>query len=66
MTDAASLAGEKYIAVWPIGGWWADQPQRRGDAEIEYSLVVTIDAGDAEIDLYALIAAQIQVLVDAA
>ena len=54
VTDAASLAGEKLIAVWPTRGWWSDHPTTRMDAKIGYSLVVTIDAGDAEIDLYAL------------
>lgn len=64
--DAAALAGDKHIAVWPIRGWWADQPQRRSDSEIAYSLVVTIDAGDADIDLYALISVMLQVEVEAA
>lgn len=64
-TEAASLAGDKHIAVWPIRGWWADHPKTRGDSAITYSLVVTIDTGDADIDLHALIEARIAVSVDA-
>lgn len=64
-TDAASLAGDKHIAVWPIRGWWADHPKTRAASAISYSLVVTIDAGDADIDLHALIEARIAVSVDA-
>ena len=64
-TDAASLAGEKHIAVWPTRGWWADHTDIRGDARINYSLVVTLDAGEADIDLYNLIATRIQIPVDA-
>lgn len=64
-TDAASLAGEKYIAVWPTRGWWADHPNTRGEAEIAYALVVTIDAGDADVDLYTLISTRVAVAVEA-
>lgn len=39
-TDAASLAGDKHIAIWPTKGWWADHVHTRGDARIAYSLVV--------------------------
>lgn len=65
-TDAASLAGDKHIAVWPIRGWWADHPKIRATSEINYSLVVTIDAGEADIDLHALIDARIDIPLDAA
>jgi hypothetical protein len=64
-TDAAALAGDKYIAIWPTKGWWADHPESRGEARIAYSLVVTIDAGESDIDLYSLISTRIAVSVDA-
>jgi Subtilase family len=64
-TDAASLAGDKLIAVWPTRGWWADHLRTRGDARIAYSLVVTVDAGAADIDLYNLIAARVSIPIDA-
>jgi hypothetical protein len=64
-TDAASLVGDKHIAIWPTKGWWADHSRTRGDASIAYSLVVTIDAGQADIDLYSLISTRIEIPVDA-
>jgi hypothetical protein len=64
-TDAASLAGEKLIAVWPTRGWWADHERTHGKSRVSYSLVVTIDSGDADVDLYSLIEARIPVSVDA-
>lgn len=61
MTDAASLAGDKLVAVWPTKGWWSDHMRTHGDASVPYSLVVTIDAGDADIDLHALVEARLSV-----
>jgi subtilisin family serine protease len=62
---AALLAGEKMIAVYPAIGWWDGRPQRE-DAAVPYSLVVSIDAGNADIDLYAEIEAAIEVPVEIA
>ena len=59
VVEAASLAGQKLIAVWPTLGWWNDHPRTHADAEIAYSLIVTLDGGDVEIDLYNLISAAI-------
>lgn len=59
------MAGDKHIALWPTKGWWADHVRTRADARIAYSLVVTIDAGEADIDLYTLISTAIEIPVDA-
>jgi hypothetical protein len=64
-TDAASLSGQKLIAIWPTQGWWADHPKTHAESRISYSLVATIDAGAADVDLYALVASQLAVQVDA-
>lgn len=63
-TSAANLAGDRLIAVFPTLGWWEDRNERL-EAELEYSLVVTVDAGDAEIDLYNLVENAISVLIPA-
>ena len=60
---AASLAGRKLIAVFPVLGWWEGRADRL-DAVVPYSLVARVDAGDADIDLYAEIAAEIGVSVE--
>jgi Subtilase family len=62
-TTAASLAGGKMIAVFPVLGWWEGRRVRIGES-MRYGLVVTIDAGDADIDLYAEIEAAIPVEID--
>ena len=48
---AAALAGDKLIAVYPVLGWW-DRRRERHDAALSYSLIMSIDAGDADVDPY--------------
>lgn len=60
---AALLAGDRQIAVFPALGWWDGREQRK-EAAVPYSLVVTIDAGDADIDLYSEISAAIALPVE--
>lgn len=60
--SAAALAGDRLVAVWPIHGWWKDRAER-AEAEVRYSLLVTIDVGDVDVDLYALIATQVPISV---
>lgn len=55
LTVAASdLARRGVLAVYPVGGWWKEN--RKVDPErcvARFSLVVEIDASEAEVDLYA-------------
>lgn len=60
--DAAALAGDRLISVFPVGGWWRDHLRRRAGRHMKYSVVVTVDAGQADVDLYSLI--QIRLPVD--
>lgn len=51
--NAADLADRNAIAVFPVGGWWKTSRDRsRNNASMRYALVVTIDAGDVENDLW--------------
>jgi hypothetical protein len=59
--EAAALAGDLFVGVFPAGGWWKDHMKDRAGREIPYAMVITIDAGDADIDLYSLIKARIPV-----
>ncbi len=55
--DALSM---KHVAVYPVTGWWRTRPsQHRAAAHIKYALVVTLEAENPTLDLYAEIAAQI-------
>jgi hypothetical protein len=50
---AADLADRNSIAIFPVGGWWKTSSDRdRNAASMRYALVVTIDAGDVEQDLW--------------
>jgi len=53
---AADLAGMHTIAVFPVGGWWK---YRTGDERwqnaVRYSLIVSIDVPDADIDIYSVV-----------
>ena len=65
--NAADLADRTSIAVFPIGGWWKTSRDRdRNNGIMRYALVVTIDAGDVEQDLWVetAIAAGIELPVD--
>jgi hypothetical protein len=55
------------LGVFPAGGWWKDHLKTRAGTEIPYSVVITIDVGDADLDVYSLVSARIpaQISVDA-
>jgi hypothetical protein len=57
---ASELTGDRAIAVWPVSGWWRDRGLRE-DVPIAYSLIVTLDAGEAEVDLYTPILNEISI-----
>jgi hypothetical protein len=53
--SAADLAARGAIAVYPIGGWWRENPShQRFDSRIRYSLVVSLRTAE-NIDLYSAI-----------
>ncbi|MEU4191098.1 S8 family serine peptidase [Kribbella sp. NPDC026611] len=52
--SAAALADARLLAVYPVVGWWEDATQTR-DRDLPYSVVVSVDLGDVDIDLHSLI-----------
>lgn len=65
--NAADLADRNAIAIFPVGGWWKMSKDRsRNNGSMRYALVVTIDAGDVEQDLWveAAVAAGIEIEQD--
>jgi hypothetical protein len=60
---AADLASCQHIAVFPINGWWKDNPQKRPDPKLDYSLIISVITKDEEIDLYNPIEALITIPV---
>ena len=63
---AAKLAECGVIAVFPVTGWWKERPYlERWNRRARYSLVVTIETPQVDVDLYTPIATQIGVPVEA-
>lgn len=64
--SAAELASRDAIGVFPVSGWWKEKPRlQRWERSARYSLLVSIRAPEAEIDLYTPIANQLTVEVPA-
>lgn len=57
---AAELAQRSAICVYPIGGWWKENPgHRRYEHSVRYSLIVSIRAVNGEVDIYTPVRVQI-------
>ncbi|WP_175559126.1 S8 family serine peptidase [Sanguibacter gelidistatuariae] len=53
---AANIAGTRLLAVYPVLGWWEDA--REGwEKDLPYSVVVSVDLGEVELDIHTLVAA---------
>jgi hypothetical protein len=54
--NAAALADRDAIGVFPVSGWWKEQPAlQRWDRSVRYALIVSVRAPAAEVDLYTAI-----------
>jgi hypothetical protein len=52
------------VAVYPVSGWWKDQPKRdRSEKGARYALVVSIETPDVEADIWTPVAQQVGVPV---
>ena len=64
--SAADLASRDAIGVFPVSGWWKEKPVlQRWERSVRYSLLVSVRAPDAEIDLYTAIANQLPIEISA-
>ena len=58
---AAELSQRGYIAVYPVIGWWRENPRhRRWNSQARYSLVISIKAPEVDVELYTTIENMIQ------
>lgn len=64
---ASDLARRRVLAVHPVAGWWKSK-LRRGETPktARYSLIVEIDAGGTDVDLFAEVEAAIAAQIAAA
>ncbi len=52
---AASIAGARLLAVYPVLGWWEDS--REGwSKDLPYSVVASVDLGEVDVDLHGIVA----------
>jgi hypothetical protein len=59
---AADLAERAVIAVFPVSGWWKDQPSRDRSAHgVRYALVVSIETAAEGVDIWTPVAQQVGV-----
>jgi hypothetical protein len=59
---AAELARRSAIGVYPIGGWWKENPNhKRYDRRVRYAVIVSIRAVNGNIDIYTPVRTQITV-----
>ena len=57
---AVELSRCSAIGVFPIGGWWKENPvHRRYERRVRYSLVVSIRAANGDVDIYTPVRVQI-------
>ncbi|MGN9805596.1 S8 family serine peptidase [Micromonospora sp. L32] len=60
--DAADLAGRGALAIFPVSGWWKENPSRdRSDSGARYALVVSIETPEQNVDIWTPVAQQIGV-----
>lgn len=57
---ASELMPANEIAVYPISGWWKDQKNRdRSAIGAQYALIVSIDSGDSELNVWTPVATDV-------
>jgi len=57
---AADLAQRGAIAVFPVTGWWKERPDRdRSEEGARYSLIVSIETPDQDVDIWSPVAAEV-------
>lgn len=61
---AADLADRAGVAVYPVTGWWKENPRRdKSERGARYALVVSIEADGLDVDVWTPIANQIGVQI---
>jgi len=56
---ASQIAGHRLLAVYPVTGWWEKSATTR-ERRLHYSVIVSIDLGEVDIDLYSLASITLQ------
>ncbi len=63
--SAATLAERTLIGVYPVKGWWQEQPKRdRSQFGARYALIVSIQTDSEDVDIWTPVAQQIGIPVE--
>lgn len=64
---AADLAERGAIGIYPVSGWWKDQPKRdRSSRGARYALVVSIETAAEDVDIWTPVAQAVGVPIEVA
>ncbi len=62
---AADLAERYVVAIYPVSGWWKDQPKRDRSAKgARYALVISIETPGVDSDIWTPVAEEVGVPVE--
>jgi hypothetical protein len=57
---AADLADRYVVGVYPVTGWWKEQPKRdRSEIGAHYSLIVSVETDAADVDIWTPVAVHV-------
>lgn len=63
--SAVNLASKEAVVVYPVAGWWKNRPKLdQSDRGVNYSLVVSIEAPEVEVDLWTPVAQQVATTIE--
>ena len=62
--SAINLANCKYLAVYPVGGWWKTRTNlKMYNKKIRYSLIVSLETPSEDVDIYSIVTAKVANMV---
>ena len=62
--SAIELAERGYIAIYPVSGWWKERHQlQRWNREARYSLIVSINTPEIDVDIYTAVANKVGIKI---
>jgi len=62
---AAELAERDVIGVYPVSGWWKEQPARdRSELGARYALIVSIETDTEDVDIWTPVAQQVGIPIE--
>jgi hypothetical protein len=62
---AADLAERGVVGIYPVSGWWKDQPKRdRSNLGARYALVLSIETDAQDVDIWTPVAQHLGIPIE--